>query len=66
MDNKLKQLFGYQRFEENRDLQHVIDSVHAKYAARELALDDMGMVNAAGMPELPDKRKDWEKNDAGH
>ncbi len=61
MDNKLKQLFGYQRFAENRDLQQVIDSVHAKYAMRELALNDMEMINAAGVPELPDKRKDWEK-----
>ena len=61
MDNKLKQLFGYQRFEGNRDLQQVIDSVHAKYAARELALDDLEMVNAADVPELPDKRKDWEE-----
>ncbi len=61
MDNKLKQMFGYQRFAENRDLQQVIDSVHAKYATRELALNDMEMINAAGVPELPDKRKDWEK-----
>ena len=61
MENKLKQLFGYQRFEGNRDLQQVIDSVHAKYAVRELALDDLEMVNAAGMPELPDKQKDGEK-----
>ena len=61
MDKKLKQLFGYQRFEENRDLQQVIDSVHAKYATRELALDDLEMVNAAGVPDLPDKRKEWEK-----
>ena len=61
MENKLKQLFGYQRFEGNRDLQQVIDSVHAKYAVRELAIDDLGMVNAAGMPELPDKQKDGEK-----
>ncbi|MCR5565468.1 MAG: hypothetical protein K6F61_01350 [Clostridiales bacterium] len=60
MDNKLKQLFGYQRFEENRDLQQVIDSVHAKYAKRELTLDDLEMVNAAGVSELPDKRKDGE------
>lgn len=57
MENKLKQLFGYQRFEENRDLQQVIDSVHAKYATRELALDDLEMVNAAGVPDLPDRRK---------
>ena len=60
MDNKLKQLFGYQRFEENRDLQQVIDSVHARYVARELSLDEMEMVNAAGIPESPDRRKDGE------
>jgi len=61
MEKKLTQLFGYQRFEGNRDLQQVIDSVHAKYAARELALDELEIVNAAGMPELPDRRKDEEK-----
>ena len=61
MENKLKQLFGFQRFEENRDLQQVIDSVHAKYATRELALDDLEMVNAAGVTELPDKQKDREE-----
>ena len=58
MENKLKQLFGYQKFEGNRELQQVIDSVHAKYAVRELALDDLEMVNAAGIPELPDRKKD--------
>ena len=61
MDNKLKQLFGYQRFAENKDLQQVIDSVHTKYTKRELALDDLEMVNAAGEPDLPDRRKDWEE-----
>ena len=61
MDNKLKQLFGYQRFAENKDLQQVIDAVHAKYAKRELALDDLEMVNAAGVPDLPDRPKDWEE-----
>ena len=35
----------------------LIDSVHAKYATRELALDDLEMVNAAGVPDLPDRRK---------
>lgn len=61
MENKLKQLFGYQRFEGNRDLQQVIDSVHARYAARELSLDELEMANAAGTPDLPDRRKDEEK-----
>ena len=58
MENKLKQLFGYQKFEGNKELQQVIDSVHAKYAVRELGLDDLEMVNAAGIPELPDRKKD--------
>ena len=61
MENKLKQLVGYQRFEGNRDLQQVIDSVHAKYAMRELAMDELEMVNAAGIPDLPDRQKDGEK-----
>ena len=61
MENKLKQLFGWQRFEENRDLQQVIDSVHAKYAVRELSLDDMEFVAAAGVPELQNKQKNGEK-----
>ena len=61
MEKKLTQLFGYQRFAENKDLQQVIDSVHAKYAVRELSLDDMEYVAAAGVPELQDKRKNGEK-----
>ena len=61
MERKLKGLFEYQKFEGNRDLQQVIDSVHARYASHELALDDMEMVSAAGMPERPDKKKDGEK-----
>ena len=61
MEEKLKQLLGYQRFEENRELQQVIDSVHAKYATRKLAPDEMDMVNAAGVPELPYKRKEREE-----
>ena len=61
MEKKLTQLFGYQRFAENKDLQQVIDSVQAKYAVRELSFDEMEMVSAAGAPELPEKGKDGEK-----
>ena len=61
MERKLKQLFDYQRFEGSSELQQVIDSVHAKYSARELNLDEMDMVYAAGVPELPKKRKDGEQ-----
>ncbi len=61
MERKLKALFDLQKFDGNRDLQQVIDSVHAKYAVRELSLDDMEYVAAAGVPELQNKRKNGEK-----
>ena len=48
--SKLTQLFGYQRFEENRNLQQVIDSVHGRYQARELSLASLDMIAAAGAP----------------
>lgn len=58
MSNTLKQLFDYQKFEGNPELQRVIDSVHNKYTARELTFEEMEMVNAAGSPELLNKKKD--------
>ena len=61
MERKLKALFDLQKFDGNRYLQQVIDSVHAKYAVRELSLDDMEYVAAAGVPELQNKRKNGEK-----
>ena len=61
MDNRLKQLFGYQHLAENRELQQVIDSVHAKYAMRKLSLDEMEMVAAAGIPDPQPKQKDEDK-----
>ena len=53
MEKKLKGLFDFQKFEGNADLQQVIDSVHSRYASkangrRELSLEDMEWVNAAG------------------
>ena len=48
--NKLTLLFGYQRFEGNRNLQQAIDSVHGRYHARELSLDNRDMIAAAGTP----------------
>ncbi len=60
MENKLKALFDYQKFEGNAALQSVIDSVHARYAARELSLDEMEFVNAAGpaVPPVNPEKKD--------
>ena len=61
MSNVLKQLFDYQRFEGNQDLQKVIDSVHAKYAVRKLSMDDLEYVAAAGTPVNQDPQKKQEK-----
>ncbi|MCR5296845.1 MAG: hypothetical protein K6E17_05505 [Clostridiales bacterium] len=61
MERKLKQLFDYQKFAGNRELQQVIDSVHARYTARELALEDMEMVAAAGTPDIKDQKKNGDR-----
>ena len=58
MENKLKTLFGFQRFEENASLQKVIDSTHARYVVRELSLDQMGKVAAAGIPQQPERKRE--------
>ena len=33
MENRLKKLFDFQKFEGNSDLQSVIDSVHSRYSS---------------------------------
>ena len=60
MERKLKALFDFQAFEQNRDLQDVIDSVHARYntVRREIDLDDADLVNAAGTPHIFQKKKE--------
>lgn len=50
MERKLKALFDYQKFEGNEDLQQIINSVHSRYSVRELSLDEMEWVAAAGEP----------------
>lgn len=54
MEEKLKTLFDFQRYEQNARLQTVIDSVKARYSTRELSLEDMEWVAAAGVPETQD------------
>ena len=60
MERTLKTLFDFQKYEGNPALQSVIDSVHSRYSSRELNLDEMEWVSAAGIPVLPDK--DGKKN----
>ena len=62
MEGKLKALFDYQKFEGNPVLQSVIDSVHARYAVKELSLDDMEWVAAAGNPDQTPDDKNGKKN----
>ena len=57
MENKLKKLFDFQKFEGNASLQSMIDDVHARYAMKELNMDDMEWVNAAGYSDDPGKKR---------
>lgn len=64
MENRLTKLFDFQKFEGNSDLQSVIDSVHSRYSGssvRELSMDEMSWVNAAGQPDMNLVKKDTEK-----
>jgi hypothetical protein len=58
--SKLTRLFDYQLFEGNVKLQQVIHSVHERYRAKELSLDDLEMIAAAGTAGSADNpgRKD--------
>ncbi len=49
LEKALAELFDFQRFEKNEDLQDVIDSVQAKYESRKLFfLEDEQLDMAAG------------------
>ncbi len=62
MEKTMRQLFDYQKFAGNTALQGVIDSVHARYATRELNLEEMIWVSAAGTPDLDSRKKDsWNR-----
>ena len=50
MEKKLKTMFDYQKFENNSALQQVINSVHSRWSTRELSMDEMEWVSAAGTP----------------
>ena len=57
MEGRLKTLMDFQKYEGNAMLQQVIDSVHSRYAVKELSLDDMEWVSAAGIPEANSGKK---------
>ncbi len=57
MEKKLSLLFDYQKFEQNAELQSVIDAVYARFPSRKLSDDEADLVAAAGRPEMALKRK---------
>ena len=63
MENKLKQLFDYQRFENDPRLAAMISETFEKYGsseAGELPDDEAEMINAAGsvVKDLENKKRD--------
>ena len=50
MEDQLKKLFEYQRFEQNEKLGKLIQETEGRYAA-ELSDDDLSLVSAAGEHE---------------
>ena len=57
-EKKLAALFEYQKYEGNAALQGVIDSVRARYASaasRELSMEEMDVVYAAGQQVTREK-----------
>lgn len=57
MEKKLSLLFDYQTFEQDPELQRVIDSVRARFSKRMLSDDEADLVAAAGQPEAAFLRK---------
>ncbi len=55
MENKLKKMFEYQRFENNPRLAKLISETESRYGA-EISDDDLFMVNAAGDIDISDKK----------
>ncbi|MDO5331887.1 MAG: hypothetical protein Q4E99_04335 [Bacillota bacterium] len=47
IEETLKELFDYQKFEENRELERFIQDAENRYA-KELSDEDLNLVNAAG------------------
>ena len=51
MENKIKNMFEYQRFSRNSKLADLIADTESRFNAA-LSDDDLELVSAAGMPEL--------------
>lgn len=63
MEKKVKSIFEFQRFEGNPRLQKLIEETENRFA-RELADEDLWLVNAAGVPDeaIPSFEKEQKKS----
>lgn len=52
MEKKLKRLFDYQKYADNRRLAKMIEDTETRYGEK-LTDEDLEMVSAAGVPVLP-------------
>ncbi len=66
LDKELSLLFDYQRFEQNEELQKIIDRVNARFPTRKLSDDEADLVAAAGLPEMALLRKKPRKKENEH
>ncbi len=57
MENKLKKMFDYQRFEKNARIENMINAAESRYAVRELSDEELFMVSAAGFVK-PEQKED--------
>lgn len=48
MEKILSQLFGYQEFERNPHLESLIKDCESRHSMKEISMDDLEGVNAAG------------------
>ena len=55
MEKVMSRMFDYQRFEQDSALQSVIDEVHSRWLKRELSMDEMEMLSAAGNSQKNEK-----------
>ena len=57
MENKLKDLFEYQKFEKNAHLDRLIQETLNRHYGTQLSDDDLEFVNAAGDVQTPKHNK---------
>ncbi|MBQ6594720.1 MAG: hypothetical protein IJH78_03555 [Clostridia bacterium] len=64
MEDRIRSLFDYQKYEKNEALQAIVDAVHARYTPRALSDEEVELIAAAGIQGTGDKRNaPWEKDD---